>query len=161
MSKTTLAFGSFVVGLSLGSLFLGSQTVTVAQAPPSGAPPPRGVIVTGSEPTVPPINQVLKGATLTGVTQHLDGFEFDDSTFNNVTLEYAGGSYTFKNTKFSLPIRLQLRGAAANTVGLIAVVEALNKGAAPKPLPPNSPVLKAAESNHVMTVSFTSPYGLK
>jgi hypothetical protein len=166
MSKNTLALGSFAVGLLLGSLVFGSHTVTAAQSPAKPAPPILTPLMPcpSCEPTVPPITRQIDAMGLDGnglAALTLDGTEYNGTTFASNTLEYAGGSYNLVNVKFSLPVRLQLKGAAANTVGLIALLEAVNAGAAPKPMPPNLPVLRTADHSHTVTVSFASPYGIK
>lgn len=162
MSKITLVLGSFAVGLLVGSLFLGGHTVTLAQSPSKPAPVLTPQMPCPScEPNVPPITRHLGTVTLDGnglAALTLDGTEFKDVTFASNTLEYAGGAFSLVNVKFSLPVRLQLKGAAANTAGLLALLEAVNKGAAPKPMAPNLPVLRAAENSHIITVNFRSPY---
>jgi hypothetical protein len=97
-------------------------------------------------------------AHLADETQQLDGIEFKNSTFRNVTFEYSGGAFILTNDPFSTPMRVNLKGAAANTVGLIALVQSLNEGAKPAPLSPNAPVVKTASETHTLTVSLSSPY---
>jgi hypothetical protein len=84
--------------------------------------------------------------------------EFRDTTFTNMTFEYSGGAFVLVNDTFSTPVRVQLKGAAANTMGLIALVQALNSGARPRPMDPNAPVLRKTSEKHTVTVDFNSPF---
>jgi hypothetical protein len=91
----------------------------------------------------------------------LDGLSCKDCTFQNVTLEYSGGAYSLINCRFSKPVRVVLKGAAANTIGLLAFIESLNAGEKPKPLKPNVPQYRVAENAQTITADFISPYGLE
>jgi hypothetical protein len=154
MSKVTIALGPLIVGAALG-FFWGNHTSTVVQAAPQAPSPapPSMLSVKEAEPTIPPITMQFTGKKFSGGVQQLDGMEFKDVAFKNVTLEYSGGAFLLENVSFSTPLRVHLKGAAANTVGL-----ALNSGAKPRPMSPNVPVLRQTTAIHTVKIDFNSPF---
>ncbi|SPJ15859.1 exported hypothetical protein [Syntrophobacter sp. SbD2] len=157
MSKVTVALGSFVVG-ALVMFLLGSHTSIFVQ--PASAE--RGIVVGGAEPVVPPLRgNVVSNSKFENVIQPLDGLDFRNCVFKNVIFEYSGGSYSLANAVISGAIRVNFKGAAANTMALHAFLESLNAGTKPKPLQPNAPLFREASNVQTMTVDFISPYGQK
>jgi hypothetical protein len=154
MSKVTVAFGSLIVGATLG-FFCGNHTSIVVQ-PASAAK--GAIVVTAALPVVPGILLHTDGAHEVNSLQQLDGVEFKDSEFKGVTWEYSGGAFSLVNVKISTPMRVTLKGAAANTMALLAIVQAVNDGARPRPMNPNAPVLRQATEKHTVTIDLTSPY---
>jgi hypothetical protein len=182
MSKVTLAFGSFVVGLCIGSLIFGSHTVTFAQAPAAPPPPQNppshrmifkgggakgagpggtGVKMPGTIPTFIPLEQtpIFEDFTFSDESQDLDGIECTGCTFNNVTLRYSGGAYKLANATFTGTTRVELRGAAANTIAFLPLLQAIASGQRAEPPNPNRPVLKTATAKSAFQTSWASPYG--
>jgi hypothetical protein len=177
MSKITLALGSFAVGLLVGSLFLGSHTVTFAQAPSSlpSAPPATArkyqftdVSVSGAtgsgiefgkEAVVPGLGPALLRLHVNGGAQVLDGLDCDDCDFIGATLKYAGGAVRLKNPLFSGIVRVELTGAAANTAALLPLLSAIAAGQTPNPVNPNKPILETASLKaEVKLADWQTPY---
>jgi hypothetical protein len=73
-------------------------------------------------------------------------------------LEYSGGAYNLQNARFSGVTRVVLMGAAANTVAILPVLEAIVAGQKPKPANPNTPIIKTAAATTPQLVSLVSPY---
>jgi hypothetical protein len=149
MSKITLALGSLIVGLLVGSLFLGSHTVTFAQPAPVSAAaqyinPGQGA--SGVElhlmPQVPGIGPKINGLHIMGLPQTLDGLNCDGCEFVNATLRYSGGAVALNNASFKGTTRVELSGPAANTVALLPLLSALAAGKKPEPPSPNLPIIK-------------------
>jgi hypothetical protein len=161
MSKVTIALGSLIVGASLGFL-CGNHTSTLVQPLSARALPQGGaVVLPGAIPLVPGIVSHFNGGTMAKSIQQLDGTAFKDFAFSDVTFEYSGGAYTLENVNVSTPTRVHLKGAAANTMALVALVQAINSGARPQPPNPNAPILQEPTNKHTLAVSFASPYGSK
>ena len=110
-------------------------------------------------PVVPPLqhNDFARGRFF-GVTQQLDGMECKECIFKDVVLEYSGGAYTLENCSFSGTIRVVLKGASANTVVILPLLEALGSGKPPVAPIPKRPVDRLTTAKNVMTISFSSPY---
>ena len=164
MSKVTVAFVSFIVGSLSSSILLffmlsGSHTSVSAQEPPKG-----GFVATN--PALAPVVRALTGGVNKGVgiangQQPLDGFACDDCTFKNVDFTYGGGPVRITNPKFSGTIRLTLYGAAANTIQMVAFLDAVTKKQAPAPVIPNAPIIRTAQTTEVVTADLITPYGQK
>jgi hypothetical protein len=176
MSKITLALGSFAVGLLVGSLFLGSHTVTFAQSPPAITPPlapPRTYAATdltvanfgsvavglGKEAIVPGLAPAFLRLHVKGGTQTLDGLDCDDCDFVDATLKYSGGAVKLKNPLFSGIVRVEPSGAAANTAALLPLLGAIAAGQSPNPVNPNKPILETASlKTQVKLDGWETPY---
>jgi hypothetical protein len=155
MSKVTVALGSFIVGAC--SMFLvlsGNHASTLEQPVLAQAP----LFDAGGVPVVPPIKMRLDNMTLKGLVYQLDGLSCDRCTFVDMTLTYAGGAFSFANCKFDGTTRVVLSGAAANTLSVLPLLEALTKGVPPKPPIPKKPTEQTATAKQLMTISFASPY---
>ena len=157
MSKVTVAFLSFIVGACVGALLL-SHTPTLAQSAPQSVPLFGGK----SEPPIPPISVRLNGVTIgnnQGAFVPLDGLECHDCVLADSELTYAGGSFNLPNLKLRGNIRINLKGAAANTQIMLALLQQAATGEAPGPPPnPNTPILKSASVKNTVTGSWSSPY---
>jgi len=180
MSRIILALASFMVGACSMALF-GNHTSMAAQEPaPHLTPPPeptgcgvkgftadggtpgsqnRLIRVRDASPTVPGMSQKICGALLSNGTQSLDGLNCADCTFTGVSLEYSGGAYSLENAHFGGVTQIVLKGAAANTVAILPLLQAISSGQAPEQPAPNTPIIKTANTEKVRTVSFVSPYG--
>jgi hypothetical protein len=163
MSKITIAFSSFVLGvLTSFFLFSGSHASTLAQEP-AQAPPPQGspvIVGGGTAPTVPPITAHFKdfGLSVSGGAFGVDGSECVRCDFNGAILRYGGGNFQFTDFKFSGPVRIELTGAARNTLIFMDFVQKLAAGQAPpKPTVPNVPIIKTAMVKETVTGSFGTP----
>jgi hypothetical protein len=152
MSKVTVAFVSFVLGACCMLLIdSGNHTSIFAQAPP--------VMVGGAGvPVIPPITNKFERFGMGGMSFGVDGAECIDCDFRGTVLQYGGGAFTFTRFKFSGPVRVNLVGAAANTVAFLNLVQALAASQQPPAPKPNSPILKTANLKQEMTGDFTSPY---
>jgi hypothetical protein len=163
MSKIALAVGSFIVG-ACSILLLGSHTSISAQPPQSVPSQPRSTIVNISDaiPAVPALRHIVftKGA-FTGGTQQLDGLECESCLFDNVTFTYGGGAVRLVNPSISGPIRVELTGAAANTVAVIQYLQAIDANRQPAPINPRTPILKSATARRVFKADFITPSGTK
>jgi len=153
MSKVTVALGSFTLGVLIMFLF-GNHTSIFVQSASA-----QKMIALAGEPTIPPLHGTISSVVIENFTQPLDGLDCKDCVFKNVTFEYSGGAYKLVNAHISTPMHVVLKGAAANTVGLLAFVESLNASTKPKPLQPNAPLFRTAENTQTITVDFISPYG--
>lgn len=168
MSKITLALGSFTVGLLLGSLFLGSHTITFAQtpsSPPTSPPTPRKypfvdmtidattskapAVEMGKEPSVPGLGPPFLRLHVKGGQQALDGLDCDDCEFTGGTLLYSGGAVRLGNPTFNGIVRVELVGPAANTAALLPLLLSITAKQKPQTFAPNRPVLK--------TINLTTP----
>jgi hypothetical protein len=160
MSKVTLALGSFIVGAcAMFFISLGNQASTLEQ--PSFAQV--SALGTNGAPVVPPLIPQVKGLTIEGgsIPQMLDGLDCKECTFKDVTLTYAGGAYNFDHCNFSGTTRVVLSGAAANTMAILPLLQAITRGVPPKPPTPQKPTEQTATAKQLMTVSFASPFSPK
>lgn len=160
MSKVTVALGSFIVGACCMFFVLsGIQTSilahpVLAQTAISAGP--------SAVPVVPPVTTVeTSGNTIEGMVFDLDGVNSTGDVFENATIEYGGGSFRLIQPKFSGPIRLRLKGAAANTLALLQYIQAVEAGQRPKRTVPRQPLQQVAQITNAMTADLISPYGQK
>ena len=154
MSKIALALGSMVLGaiISFGFGGMGSQTSAIAQLP-SG---PRGFVFGGVEPEVPPIKAQISNSVISGGIQSLDGINCVNCSFENVVIEYAGGSYRLVNVRFSGKTTFVFKGAALNALNMKALVDSLLQ---PKqsPTPFNKPIPRIVEMTTPILTTWLSP----
>jgi hypothetical protein len=158
MSKITVAFESFVAGASsvlLLFMLFGNHTSMFAQGPPIG------IGVTGAEPTVPPLGPLMSGVGLEAREQPLDGLNCEQCTFGDVTFTYGGGAVRLIEPELSGTIRLNLKGAAANTAVTIAFLQAMLQNQKPPAVNPNKPIIKTATAKAVFRADLVTPYGQK
>jgi len=165
MSRITLALSSFALGvLTSFFLFSANQTSTLAQArpPQAPAPVPQGPNIVGGAgvPSVPPITQHFTdfGLSVPGMPFGVDGTECVRCVFNGQSFRYGGGSFQFTDFRFSGPVRIELIGAARNTLIFLQFVQALEAGQTPpKPTTPTAPIIRAAMVKETVTGSFGAP----
>jgi hypothetical protein len=154
MSKITCCVLSMLIGALLALSVSGNHTVMVVHAEGDTVcrmfgPRP------ATSPTVPPLSchfhgNILEGNSGTGSIP-LDGATFEGGTIKNATFVYSGGTFAFDNVKVDPgTIRLDLEGAAANTVRFLALWQNLGR----KPLP-NEPRNQNVPT--VKTISITEP----
>ena len=99
-------------------LLLGNQTSTFAQQ----APPQQELSFnnnSGLVPVVPPPKRVFDAVSLKGTKFNVDGLVCHKCKLSNVTISYGGGAYSIEEGSISLPIRIELTGAALNTAGFL------------------------------------------
>jgi len=176
MSKITVALGSFTLGAVCSFLLLGSQTVTLAQSSaqtPSPTPPAAHCVFNNitaqgvggkvfdfhAEPSVPGFGPPVCTAKIEDSTQPLDGLNCTDCAFTNATLEYSGGPYNLVRASFAGTTQIVLKGAAANTVAILPLLQAITAGSAEPPPNPNRPILKSATAKKPLRIDWRSPYG--
>lgn len=153
MSKVGLSFGSFVLGVA--TFFVGSHISTVVH--PSLLAFAQAVSIGNAEPTVPALsNNEFSGATLSSPTQPLDGLNCTKCVISAAVLTYAGGQ--FKCAECSLKTqRLELKGAALNTLNLLKIVGAFG---APRPQSPaidqDAPRIMIASDKAKTPITLTS-----
>jgi hypothetical protein len=159
MSKTTVALGSLIVGATFG-FFCGNHTSMVVQRALAQPNPPSGNFISSRTaiPVVPGISVHANNSHGFAKTQQLDGVDFTNSEFSDMNWEYSGGAFSLVNVKISAPMRVTLKGAAANTMALLAIVQAVNTGERPEPMNPNAPILKQTTEKHTVLIDFASPY---
>jgi hypothetical protein len=162
MSKIILALGSFVLGVATTffALFT-TQAFTAAQErlAPRSAQNQLTPLAVGSgrgAPTVPPISQHFKdfGVAGTNLAFEVDGSECDGCVFNGPVLRYSGGDFQFTNFSFSGPVRVELTGAARNTLIFLQFMQGLAAGQAPQQATPNTSIMKTATVKEPIRGSF-------
>lgn len=134
MSKVMLALGSFIVGACCASILsFGIQTSIWAQ--PS---PPLGISIgNGLVPVVPPLSGESSNSTFgNGTSIGLDGFNCEHCTFENMTFIYGGGAFNIPQFTFVGQTRVIVKGAAQNTVQLLALLGMLGQKSTPPGPPP-------------------------
>lgn len=162
MSRIALAFGSFVAGIVsvfvLGGLGIpGKYTSMMVQSLSAQA---IGIKIEGAEPVVPPLTVKQARNRFVGVTQPLDGMDCEGCIFENVQFTYAGGAVRLSNFSLTGPMRVEFKGAAANALAIIALVDAVNSGSKPRPIPPGSSRQRATlEKNTIKEKTFATPFG--
>jgi hypothetical protein len=165
MSKVTVPFASFVLGVltTLAWLF-GSHSSIRAQEPPPQAPPsaqaPQSLpLLAGGAgvPAVPPITQHFEDFGIVGMSGAfgVDGIECTRCKFSGPVLRYGGGNFQLTDFRFSGPVRVELIGAAANTVLFLNFVQSLSVGQVPpKPTIPKPPMIKTVAVKETVAGSF-------
>lgn len=116
----------------------------------------------GGEPVIPPLtgHHRFRGNAVEGPTrQHLDGAEYEDDSFTDVTFEYSGGAFTLKECSFSGPVRLELKGAALNALALLQFFSALEASRKPAKPPLQMPKVMPYSIAKATVASLDSPYG--
>lgn len=147
-----LSVGSFVFGVALSLMLFGSHTSTLLQPRSSWAD---AIKIEGAEPVVPPLIGVFEDFGISGGQQALDGFNCKNCRFHNVMLTYSGGAFRLVNASFSGTTRLTFKGAAANTITALALVQAIEYG---KPKLVESPAtIKTVTAKQPLTMDWISP----
>jgi len=176
MSRITLVLGSLIVGVVLGALFFGNYTVTLAQplavaGGPQNPPPISGGTIDcagvpgcvslglHSEPTIPGLARPVADMGFVHGTQPLDGLDCNNCAFKDETIRYSGGAVRLIGPKFEGEIKIELSGAAANTLSLMPMFAAIAAGQKPEPPNPNRPVLKTVSIKTPITVrEWATPF---
>ena len=159
MSKVTLAFGSFALGVA-ATLFALSSSLTLSSAQgritPQRPIPPLAVGSGAGIPTVPVITQHYAdfGLSATNLAYDVDGSECVRCVFDGPVLRYSGGNFQFTDYSFSGPVRVEFTGAARNTLLFLQFVQSLAAGHAPKQEVPNTSVLKTVTLKEPIKGSF-------
>ena len=179
MSKTTLAFGSFVLGCFVSFLFMprtsivaqpsfAQGTTTGSQSPqqpttpkPQYMPPPATVVYSNRfggnpfEPVVPGLAPKISVESDTpSMEQELDGLNCEGCKFGALIMTYAGGAFHCVNCMLG-GSKFELKGAAANTVSFLALLGYQLVLPAPKkpPLNPDWPkVFNASSTEGTVTL---------
>jgi hypothetical protein len=166
MSRVTLAFGSFLLGLCVMYLF-GSHTSTIVQrvlAQETHKPPITqfGIVIENAEPRLPPLGPFMQRGLLGSKVrfQQLDGLNCDGCVITAEALTYAGGVYSCPRCKLTVD-RVELRGAALNTLTFLMQVGVVGQPATPstpkgEPFNPNAPNVKIAEDKSSTSLMLVS-----
>jgi hypothetical protein len=164
MSKPTIALGSFIAGVCFALLFsIGDHAAVHAQAPtpqlqeqlPSFAGD-GAVIMSGGIPAVP--KELASMSNFETSEQQLDGLDCTACTFRSPILRYSGGAFRFTNVRFEGPVRVEFSGAAANTLAMLSLVQALGLSQSPARPQPAQPVIRLANMANPVTVTLASPF---
>ncbi len=156
MTKPIIALISLSLGGCFG-FFFGNQSTALAQS--STSPQPAFVSWTSAIPPIPGIKVHLSAATSEGATQQLDGMDFTDSEFKNMTWEYSGGAFSFRNVKISTPMQVRFSGAAANTIALLKLIRDVNTEGKTTPLIPSEPGVRSTSGDQkLIGLTIKSPY---
>jgi uncharacterized protein YjbI with pentapeptide repeats len=178
MSKTVVAVCAFIIGFAcallltsgLGSVSASSQPMRNGLVPHNRmvvdgsrfSGNKQGIAIDGAIPEFRPLETtpIFNNVTISAnESQDLDGLDCRGCTFNGAMMRYSGGAFNLENANFSGTTRLELSGAAANTVAFLKFMDGLAKGVAPKSFPQNKPVHKQAiAKNPLPKLDFTAPY---
>jgi hypothetical protein len=141
MSKLLLSLLSFIAGIcvtlltgsrmpSLDAQSVSNITFVGGQGMTSGIRPDPAAV-----PVVKPLNPTLSVKNV-GIrnshSQQLDGLKCNQCRFEDATLTYGGGAFDLKNSSITGTTRLQLTGAAANTVALLDLLRGIQVDSPPK-----------------------------
>jgi hypothetical protein len=165
MSKITLAFGSLVFGVVLGSLFFGNQTVTLAQSVSgitldcNGVPGCVPFGLPNKQPSVPGLGPPMKNMGFVSGMQPIDGLDCSGCFFENTTLLYSGGAFKLTDAKVNGNVRIEFSGAAANTLALLQFLTSLSKGQKPSaPLIPKPDIRDMKFTSAITNVNWNTPF---
>lgn len=151
-----------VLSFSLGS----AVTLLSARQSPVGpqarTPPQEPNVDMGRMPIVPQGFGGRSGPVIvSGGLIILDGYACLGCTFQDVTLRYGGGVFGLSNANITGTARIELVGAAANTVAFLSTI-GVGCYKRPEPLErphPNVPIVKTAKFEKPILVDLNSPYG--
>jgi hypothetical protein len=173
MRNVIIGSGSFVLGMVFASVlgfgnphtstirhFFGLPSALAQSTPPS---PPKPAPLSPFVPRFPAVGiESSQNRHARGEVIDFDGVASDGEIFQDVTLRYGGGAFLLRNATVEGNIKLEVFGAARNTVALLAILHLLGCPAtAPKmpPIAPNTPMLNTASLKEPLTGTFESPYG--
>lgn len=157
MSKISIAIGAFLMGVYCSALFpsqAGKSNSPVVNWPDfhtlrfhgGGTRAGGGINIShiGATPIFNSLDHmpVLEDFTFASVKQPLDGLNCTNCKFEDAALSYAGGVVNLRGSTFSGTTKLQLEGAAANTIALLEFLKAIPKGTLQYKLPINRPITK-------------------
>jgi hypothetical protein len=155
MSRVTVALPSMIIGLLLGLSLSGSQTLTVLHAEDQRCNLSGG---SGIPPVVSPVachfnNQHIADTGLAPII--LDGKSLVGGAITNAVFAYNGGAVELNNVKIDKgSVRLEFRGAAANTVRFMAAWAQLEHPTAG--FSPNAPVVRTIRLKEPKTLNLTA-----
>jgi hypothetical protein len=161
MSKLLLVLVSFIVGAVISAAVIefsknnsniGEQSLIESEAIAES----RGIVIEGAEPVVPPIGVEVKDSSFEKLIQPLDGMNCTNCSFKDIVLEYSGGSFKLVNASFSGSLKVNFKGAAANTFILEKYLELISKPKVPlHPKPSQKPkFIKIKEPINMDLISF-------
>jgi hypothetical protein len=160
MSKVTVAFGSFIVGVCSMWCFMNFGHHTSTLVHPSSVFAQAAVTFPSAVPTVPDIsaNAYSEDMTISGYSaQPLDGLKCKKCLIDVPVLTYAGGQFDCQECKFRHPVKLGLTGAAQNTLVALEAFGVIGTVKPAAPLPPNSPSVYSASATRQNTqLTFVS-----
>ena len=149
---------SFSLGSAVTFLSAGQHSV----GPQAKAPPQEPNVDMGRMPIVPQGFGGTSGSVIvSGGLVILDGYACLGCTFQNVTLRYGGGVFGLSHANITGTARIELVGAAANTVAFLSTIGVCCYKR-PEPLErprPNVPIIETAKFEKALLVDLRSPYG--
>jgi hypothetical protein len=153
MRSLTMVLGSFVLGM-VCMFFIDHHGAT-----PSVLAQRSGETLNAFVPVVPrPPRSINDGGIFeNGTTVDIDGANITNAVFRNgVVFRYGGGYFNLVNSRIDSSTKVELVGAAANTVAFLQLLRA-NVPAKPEPIAPKTPITRTIER---MTIQNTlqSPY---
>jgi hypothetical protein len=157
MSKVTIAFVSFIAGICSVLVLSLADSHTPTWTQPAFAQAPRGVVIGGAEPVVPPLGPLFTNANLSKLEQSLDGFHCEHCTFTDVTFTYAGGATLIVDPKFVGTMEVKFKGPAQNALLVIAFLQAMGQNQRPPAFNPNAPTIKRATAKEVFNADLITP----
>jgi hypothetical protein len=155
--KLRIAPGSFLSGVLFASL-LGLTSHSIA----SGRPIDDQRFTNPYVPKIVPIKTLSEGEDQDGGTFLLDGRYSHRDVLKNITLIYGGGSYSMEGAQLSGTTRIELIGAAANTVHFLQQFRFLPEPPVvipfSDPAPTNKPITIGQPMRTTIHGDFVSPY---
>lgn len=148
------------------STVLANDSAALQEAPPPpgmGGPWVHSAIFTGDRtPILRTLGPEFDNAKIVGTAanpaaQILDGLNCKGCTFSNAVLTYSGGAVRLEDMAFTGTTTLRLEGAAANTVALLELWKAINKGLPTAPAVPSKPPVRRATPKPRTRGNFETP----
>jgi len=124
---------AFAVGFAVAMLFFSPARSVFAQS--------SGVVSAKAEPIVPPLEVKIGVGVLNNDIQQLDGIACDQCVITARVVTYAGGQYECGQCKLNVG-GFMFKGAALNTVNLLAKLGVLKGQPASPQNTPNGPNIR-------------------
>src|SRR6266849_2766787 len=136
MRNVTLALGSFVLGAMCISLVENRTSISAQEY--------SSIHIAGAAPVVPPIFADASNSIFAnGKPYEVDGLKCENCTFRDAIFRYGGGSYDLVGAKTSLPLKIELTGAAWNTAQFLSLFGLLGCPAQNQPPMNKPPIIQA------------------
>jgi hypothetical protein len=172
LTKPFALISAFVLGVML-TLCIQKLYLRIAAAPvfaqASAVPQQRGsensmLSIFGMNPaSVPAYADISRNGKISNLNfknaqQILDGLRCNDCSFTDTELNYSGGPFELKNTRFSGTTHVILSGAAANTSELLKLLNGIGTGKPPIPNSQNERPKQKARAKKPVVVTFSATF---